>query len=303
MTEQTASRAKTGRFAGKVAYVTGAARGQGRSHALALAREGASIIAVDLCHEVDATRGLYPGSTVEDLETTASAIRDDGGRVVAEVSDVRDVASLAAVLDRGLDEFGRLDIVVANAGVFAFGQQTHEIPESAWREVIDINLTGVWNTIRTTVPTLLEQGTGGSIVLTSSAAGLRGLPNAAHYAASKHAVAGLMKSVAIELAPHSIRVNSLHPGSVATDMILNEALFRLFLPDHAAPGMPEARQALTATNLLPVPWVEPVDVTEALLFLASDEARYITGQEMKIDAGSSLRSGGGSAQPAPSASR
>ena len=279
----------TGRVHGKVAFITGAARGQGRSHAIRLAQEGADIIAVDLCESVPSVTRLYPGATEADLAETVAAVEALDRRIVATKADVRDYPALRAALDDGVAQLGHVDIVCANAGIFIFGDQTHLVSEQDWQDVTDINLTGTWHTAKAVIPHLIEQGTGGSMILTSSTAGLKGTPNVAAYTASKHAVVGLMRTLALELAPHRIRVNTVHPTGVATDMILNEATFRLFLPDAEHPTQEQAAEIFTTTNALPVPWVESIDISNAVLFLASDEARYVTGTELKVDAGYTLK--------------
>lgn len=224
-----------GRVEGKVAFITGAARGQGRSHAIRLAQEGADIIAVDVCEPIPSIARYYPGATEDDLAETVRQVKALDRRVVANKADVRDYDQLKAALEDGVAQLGHVDIVVANAGVFAFGDQAHEVTDSDWQDVIDINQTGVWHTAKAAVPHLIEQGTGGSIINISSTAGLKGTPNVAAYSASKHAVVGIMRTLAIELAPHRIRVNTIHPTGVATDMILNEATFKLFVPDVERP--------------------------------------------------------------------
>jgi (+)-trans-carveol dehydrogenase len=274
-----------GRVAGKVAFITGAARGQGRSHALRLAAEGADIIAVDLCGQLSSVE--YPLATAEDLERTAQAVEDLDRRVVAVQADVRDLASLERALSLGVAELGRLDIVAANAGILSSGSLA-ELGELAWREMIDVNLSGVWRTCKAAIPYLIEGGRGGSIVLTSSVAGLKSYPNLAHYVAAKHGVTGLARALAVELAPHRIRVNSVHPTQVDTDMIQNDVMYRLFRPDLDSPGRADFAEASRATGLLPVDWVEAADVSSALLFLASDDARYITGIALPVDAGALL---------------
>ena len=279
----------SGRVEGKVAFITGAARGQGRSHAIRLAQEGADIIAVDLCESVPSVERFYPGATPEDLAQTVEAVEALDRRIVATQADVRDYDALEAALGEGLAQLGRVDIVSANAGIFIFGDQSQDVTETDWDDVIDINQKGVWHTCKAVIPHLIEQGTGGSIVLTSSTAGLKGTPNVLPYTAAKHAVVGIMRTLALELAPHSIRVNTIHPTGVATDMILNEAAFSLFLPDEAHPTRDQAAEVFQATNALPVPWVEPVDISNALLFLASDESRYVTGLELKVDAGYTIK--------------
>jgi len=278
-----------GRLEGKVAFITGAARGQGRSHSVRLAEEGADIIAVDIASGIASMRRFYPGATEADLAETVKGVEALDRRIVAARADVRDYDALKAALDDGVAQLGRVDIVSANAGIFMFGEPAHLVTEGDWRDVIDINLTGVWHTVKAAVPHLIEQGTGGSIIITSSTAGLKGLPTLAQYTASKHAVVGLMGTLAAELAPHVIRVNSVHPTGVDTTMIQNEALRRLLRPDIEHPTREHAGEWFAATHLLPVPWVEPRDISNAVLFLASDEARYITGVTLPVDAGFSVK--------------
>jgi len=279
----------SGRVAGKVAFITGAARGQGRSHAVRLAQEGADIIALDVAADIESVKRIYPGATEADLAETVAQVEALDRRIVATKADVRDFDAVKAALERGVAELGHVDIVLANAGIFLFGEPAHEVSETDWRDVVDINLTGVWQTCKAVIPRMIEQGTGGSIVITSSTAGLKGTPYVAPYTASKHAVVGLMRTLALELGPHRIRVNTVHPTGVATPMILNEATFRLFLPDEEHPTQEQAAPIFASTNALPVPWVEPADVSNAVLFLASDEARYVTGTELKVDAGYTTR--------------
>jgi SDR family mycofactocin-dependent oxidoreductase len=275
-----------GRVQGKVALVTGAARGQGRSHAIRLAEEGADVIAIDLAGPVADTPIRYPPATEEDLAQTVAEVEKLDRRIVARKADVRDFAALKAAVDDGIGQLGRLDIVAANAGIFMHNHVAHELTEAEWDSTLDINLKGVWLTAKATVPFLIEQGAGGSIIITSSAAGLKGRPHVSAYAASKHGLVGLARSLSNELAPYSIRVNTLHPTSVSTPMVHNEALYRLFVPEVEQPGSAQIEEALKTINALPVPWVEPRDVSNALLFLASDEARFITGSELRVDAGS-----------------
>jgi SDR family mycofactocin-dependent oxidoreductase len=278
-----------GRVEGKVAFITGAARGQGRSHAIRLAEEGADIIAVDIAEDIDSVRRFYHGATEADLAETVKQVEALDRRIVASKADVRDYPALKQALDNGVAELGHVDIVSANAGIFVFGELAQDVSEQDWKDVIDINLTGVWHTAKAAIPHLIEQGTGGSIVLTSSTAGLKGFPGVSQYVASKHGVVGLMKTLALELAPHSIRVNSVHPTGVATDMILNEATYRLFLPDAENPTQEQAAEVFASTNALPVPWVQPRDISNAVLFLASDEARYVTGIQLPVDAGFTIK--------------
>ena len=271
-----------GRVTGKVALITGAARGQGRSHAVRLAQEGADIIAFDICAPVRSN--VAPPSTREDLSETAKLVEEQDRRVVTAEVDVRDFAAVDTALKSAVAELGGLDIVCANAGTWTYGQVA-ELSEQEWRDVIDVNLTGAWHTCKAAVPILVERGAGGSIILTSSALGLKGSQNLAHYTAAKHGVVGLMRAMAQELAAHSIRVNTVNPGTVDTLLVHNEPTYRLFAPDMPEPDPAVVRERMVPMNLLPVPWVESVDVSNAVLFLASDEARYVTGVALPVDAG------------------
>ena len=272
-----------GRVEGKVAFITGAARGQGRSHAIRLAEEGADIIAVDICAQVGSVP--YPMATPDDLAETVKEVEALDRRIVATQADVRDYAGLKQAVDDGVAELGHVDIVSANAGIASYGL-AHELDEATWQDMIDTNLTGVWHAAKAAIPHLIEQGTGGSIVLTSSTAGLMAIPNLAHYVSAKHGVVGLMRTLALELAPYSIRVNSVHPTGVNTPMVDNEASMRLFLPDTEHPTPEQYAEVMGALNALPIPWVEARDISNAVLFLASDEARYVTGVTLPVDAGS-----------------
>jgi (+)-trans-carveol dehydrogenase len=276
----------TGRVAGKVAFITGAARGQGRSHAVRLAEEGADIIAVDICAQIGSVP--YEMATPADLAETVKEVEALDRRIVAAEGDVRDYAALKAALDAGVARLGRLDIVSANAGIASFAPAA-DLEEATWQDMIDVNLTGVWHAAKAAIPHLIAGGRGGSIVLTSSTAGLVALRNMAHYVAAKHGVVGLMRTLALELAPHSIRVNSVHPTGVNTPMVQNEPTTRVFLPGVENPTAEQYAEAMGALNALPIPWVEPRDVSNAVLFLASDEARYITGVTLPVDAGSTQK--------------
>jgi (+)-trans-carveol dehydrogenase len=276
----------TGRTAGKVAFVTGAARGQGRSHAIRLAQEGADIIAIDLCAQIESVE--YPLSTPDDLAQTVREVEALDRRIVARQADVRDYAALKAAVDEGVAQFGRLDIVSANAGICSHGR-VDLMPEETWQDTIDVNLTGVWHTAKAAIGHLKAGGRGGSITLTSSTAGLEAVQNIAHYVAAKHGVVGLMRALALELAPEMIRVNSIHPTSVNTPMIHNAALYQLFAPELENPTLDDVVERFKGIQALPVRWVEPVDISNALVFLASDEARYITGVALPVDAGSLLK--------------
>jgi SDR family mycofactocin-dependent oxidoreductase len=266
-----------GPLKGKVALITGAARGQGRAHAVRLAADGASVIAVDACEQIASVP--YPLATPDDLAATVKLVEDTGSRIVAKQGDVRDRASLSAALQAGLDEFGRLDIVVANAGIAPM-----QSSGDGWRDVIDVNLTGVFHTVEAAIPTMIEQGTGGSIVLTSSAAGLAGIGSAdagsIGYAAAKHGVVGLMRVYANLLARHSIRVNSIHPSGVDTPMINNE-----FTRQWLAQLVAESDSPPDMGNALPVQVLQCDDIANAVAWLVSDQARYITGVALPVDAG------------------
>jgi (+)-trans-carveol dehydrogenase len=275
-----------GRVQGTVALVTGAGRGQGRSHAVRLAEEGADIIAVDICADIEGIR--YSMATPEDLAQTAKLVEDCDRRVVTAVADVRDYGRLKAAVDRGVATLGRLDIVAANAGVTPY-YPSWKLPEEGWDAVVDTNLKGVWHTCKAAIPHLIDGGRGGAIIITSSTAGLRGIANLAHYSAAKTGLVGLMRTMAGELAPHNIRVNTVHPTGVDTDMVHNKATYDLFIPEPAERNRDGVAGPMQALNMLPIPWVDPRDVSNAVLFLASDEGRYITGARLPVDAGSSER--------------
>src|SRR3954471_14251828 len=272
------STAMAGRLEGKVAFITGAARGQGRAHAVRLAAEGADIIALDICEKAQTTS--YAGPTEEDLAETAALVEKEGRRAVARKADIRDFDAVSAVLEEGLAEFGRLDVVVANAGICS-AAMSWEIPVEEWREKIDTNLPGTFFTVKAAVPTMIEQGTGGSIIITSSVAGLRGLPFLADYAASKHGIVGLAKTMANELAQFNIRVNTLHPHGVATGMQPAE-MFEL-----------TQKYATTLGPIfmgsLPDQISQPEDMANAVAWLASDESRHVTGIQLPVDLGTLAR--------------
>ena len=267
-----------GRVAGKVAFITGAARGQGRSHAIRLAEEGADIIAVDICRDYD-TVG-YPLASAADLAQTVKAVEALDRRIVAAQADVRDAAGLRAAVDDGVAQLGRLDIVSANAGILTI-QPWDDVSPAVWQDTLDTNLTGVWNTMVVSVPHLVTAG-GGAIICTSSTAGIKGLPYLAPYVAAKHGVVGIARTMANELAAHKIRVNTVHPTGVDTPM---------------GSGLGGLEPLLTRDpnlgpifmNTLPVEKVDPRDISNAVLFLASDEARYVTGLEFTVDAGNTIR--------------
>jgi SDR family mycofactocin-dependent oxidoreductase len=276
-----------GQLDGKVAFITGIARGQGRSHALALAEEGADIIGLDLCGELEST--AYPGATPEDLEETARLIKQTGRQAVLSQADVRNYDEVKAAFDRGIEQLGRVDIIIPNAGICA-GGKTWEIDTAAWRETIDVNLTGAWHTVKASVPTLIEQQQGGSVVFIGSTEALKGAENMASYVSSKHAITGLMTTLSRELGRHNIRVNSVNPTCVDTHMIQNPYVWGLFRPDLEHPTREAVEDTFTSTHLLPVPWMEPIDVSRAILYLVTDSGRYITSEALKIDAGFVVKS-------------
>ena len=261
----------TGRLVGKVAVVTGAGRGTGRTHCARMAEEGADIIALDVA---DATA---------DLAGTAELVRAQGRRCVTAVADVRDFDALDTAVAQAISELGPLDVVVANAGIHVAGAPSWEISEEDWQRTLEVNLTGVWHTVKACVPHIGPAG--GSVIVISSTNGLRGTANTAAYTASKHAVVGLARTLANELGAQSIRVNTVHPGAVGTSMVLNDATFARLCPGLENPTASDAAAVLAARNLLPVGWVEPVDISNAAVFLASDEARYITATQLVVDAG------------------
>lgn len=271
----------TGSLAGRVAFITGVARGQGRAHAVRLAREGCDIIGIDIC--ADTATMDYPNASPDDLAETVKLVEEQDRRIVARQADVRDFTALSAAFQEGFAEFGRLDIIIANAGIIRLGDEVDPLAE--WRDVIDTNLTGVFHTIRAALPAMLEGGTGGSIVITSSSAGLRGTgsPNAGAqaYTAAKRGLVGYMQTLANDLAKHWIRVNTIHPTGVATGMVLNEAMQQLATQ---ADGDMSAMQ-----NALPIPILEAEDIANAVAWLVSDEAHYITGVALPLDAGFAVR--------------
>lgn len=256
---------------GRVALVTGASRGSGRSHCERFADEGADVIALDA------------PTAAADLAETAAAVAQRGRRAVTGLADVDDLDALTTAVDAAVTDLGRLDIVVANAGIHMAGAPTWEVSPQDWQRTLDINLTGVWHTIKAAVPHIGVAG--GSVVIISSTNGIRGSGGSAPYSASKRALVGLAQTLANELGPRRIRVNTVHPGAVATPMILNEVTFKRLRPDLESPTADDAAEVLAARHLLPVPWVEPVDVSNAVVFLASDHARYITGTQLIVDAG------------------
>ena len=270
-----------GSLDGKVAFITGVARGQGRSHAVRLAADGANIIGVDICADIPSNG--YPMASREELDETVSLVEAAGGKMATSVADVRDFHALKAALDRGIEHFGRLDIVLANAGIatMAFRELTIDEELEQWTDVLGVNLVGAFHTAKAAIPYLIDGQRGGSIVFTSSTAGLRGFGGlqggGLGYAASKHGLVGLMRTLANALAPHSIRVNTVHPTAVRTMMAVNPAMVS-FLENY--PGdMPHLQ------NPMPVEMLEPEDISAAIAYLVSDEAKYVTGTTFPVDAG------------------
>lgn len=271
-----------GRMDGRVVFITGAARGQGRSHAVRLAEEGADIVGIDICGQIDAVP--YAMGTREDLDETVSMVEKRDRRMLGIQADVRDRAALQAAFDAGVAEFGHIDTVLANAGVILTRKDEPD-PRAAWDVGIAVMLTGVWNTIQVSYPHLVERGMGGAIVVTSSMAGLRALTDGSAgsdaYTAAKIAVTGLVRAYAQFLAPEEVRVNAVAPTGVATPMILdNPGLFEVF---ESRPNLANAMQ-----NALPALMVEPIDISEAVLYLVGDSGRYVTGVTLPVDAGMSI---------------
>ena len=269
-----------GRMIGRVAFITGAARGQGRSHAVHVAREGGNVVAVDILRDLDVTN--YGLGTVDEMAETVRLVEDAGGKIITRAADVRDAAALQVAARDGYEQFGRLDLVVANAAIAGNGLVA-DLTDDEWHNMIDINLTGAWNTVRATMRYL--KAPTGSIVLINSIAGVKGLPGNSHYTAAKHGALGLMKSLAAELGPSGIRVNAVLPTMVATPMLHNTATYKLFVPTADAPTREQAVEVMRQMHSLPIPEVEPSDISNAVLFLASDEGRYITGVALPVDAG------------------
>ncbi|MBX6387760.1 MAG: mycofactocin-coupled SDR family oxidoreductase [Frankia sp.] len=275
-----------GRFDGKVVLITGGARGQGRSHALRFAAEGADVAVLDVPARPPASV-VYPLGSAEELAETAKAVEELGRRAVAITADVRDPAQLTDAVARTVDELGPLDFCLANAAVLSRGLIA-EMDDQTWRDVIDVNLTGVFNTIRAVLPGMIEQRHG-RIVATASLAARSGFPYLGHYAAAKWGVIGLVKTVALEVAQYGITVNAVLPTSVDTPMITSPEILRSMLPDVENPTREDAARAFGSSNAIPVPWVEPADVSGAMAYLCSDDARYVTGECLTVTAGAIAR--------------
>jgi len=282
-----------GRVEDKVAFITGAARGQGRSHAVHLAEEGADIIAVDICEDI--TSNEYPLARPEDLDETVRLVEKTGRRIVPIQADVRDRQALAEALDRGITELGKLDVVVANAGICPLGEG---LPVEAFIDAVDVDLVGVINAVHVALPRL---GEGASIIMTGSVAGLlssassgsgpQGLGGAG-YNLAKRVIVEYSTTLAVKLAPKSIRVNAVHPTNCNTDMLQSEPMYKTFRPDLANPTVAEAEEGFRSFQAMPVPWVQHADISYAVVYLASDESRYITGLQLPVDAGATIKAAG-----------
>ncbi len=274
---------------GKVVVITGAARGQGRAHALRFAEEGADVIAIDVCKPVETTK--YPAATSEELAETAEGVRALGRRVVVSETDVRDAAEVKRVIDAGVAELGRLDAVVCNHGIATFCA-ADEMDHEHWSTMIDVNLNGPWHVCQASLPHLKDNG--GAILFTASAASYVGFANCAHYSAAKAGLVGLMQSLAVELGPRGIRVNTIHPCTVDTPMALNDDTFNLFVPDGGLSASSDADRAqvaelFKAQTALNIPWIDPVDMANGALYLCSDLGRYVTGIQLKVDGGQGVK--------------
>lgn len=278
--------ASGGPLEGRVAFITGAARGQGRAHAVRLANDGADIIAIDICRPISDTI-TYPLATAEELAETVRAVEATGRKVLAREVDVRDLAALQKVVADGVEQFGRLDIVVANAGVLSWGRM-HEMSEEQWDTVIDVNLNGTWRTVRAAVPAMIEAGNGGSIIIVSSSAGLKATPGNGHYSASKHGLVAITNALAIEVGEFGIRVNSIHPYSIETPMVEKRAMMELFtkFPNyiHSFSPMPVHPVNHTSKKGLQE-FMEPEEVADVVAWLAGDGSATISGSQIAVDRG------------------
>jgi (+)-trans-carveol dehydrogenase len=272
---------------GKVAFITGAARGQGRSHAQRLAEDGADIVAIDICADIETVP--YPMGTADELGETKAMVEATGRRCVTATADIRSLEQLGAAVDQAKEAFGKIDILVSNAGVWSQSTESWTLDEETWQTMIDINLSGQWKTAKAVVPMMIEGGSGGAITITSSSIGLKATTGNVHYTTAKHGVIGLVRTLAHELAPHNIRVNALCPTTVNSPMITNDALYTLFRPDLDSPGLADVEPGLRDLNLLDVSMMEPGEVSAAVSWLVSDDARYVTGVALPIDAGSTAK--------------
>lgn len=274
------------RLEGKVALVTGAARGVGRAIAVRFAQEGAAVVAVDFCGVYDHVS--YPLPSEADLDETAALVRTAGGRIATVVGDVRDQETMDAAVATAVEEFGGLTTVCANAGIGGERAAMWEADEEVFRTVLDVNLLGVWKTVKASVPVLIEAG-GGSVVMTSSLAGIRGPARMSAYVSAKHGVLGMMRALANEAAEHNIRSNAILPGNTDTPLLNNSSTWQLFRPDLENPSAEDVVPVMRGFSLLPTPWVEVEDIAHAALWLGSDESRFVTGVAIPVDAGWHVR--------------
>lgn len=274
-----------GEFSGRVAIITGAARGMGRSHALALAEVGADVVVTDIGRQIASVP--YAMSAGERLAETAALVEKFGVRSEAIEADVRDREAMQVVVDRTLEEFGRLDVVVANAGICGFGPMP-SLTQAEWDDMVAVNLTGVFNTFRAAVPPMVEAGYG-RLVAISSGAGKMGTPNLSHYAATKWGVIGFVKSVALEVATSGVTANVVCPATVDTPMVHNDALYGLFAPDIESPTRDAVRSRYQVMNPMGVAWLDPAEISNAVLFLASERSGFISGETVEISAGGSAQ--------------
>jgi (+)-trans-carveol dehydrogenase len=275
-----------GRFSGRTVFISGAGRGQGRSHAVRFAQEGANVIMFDRCQNLPEVQ--YPLATPADLDETARLVREQGVGAYKAVADVRDMAAVEQVLVDGSAELGRPSVIIANAGITTTAARSWEITEQAFRTVVDVDLVGVWHTLAAGVRLLRAHDEPGSCVATGSGASIKGLANIGAYVAAKHGVLGLVRTMARELGPFGIRVNAVLPGNAHTDMFDNDAMRRLFIPDTEDRTERLFRERASAGSPMGLPWVEPADISEAVLFLASDAARYVTGIALPVDGGTAI---------------
>lgn len=273
-------------FTGKTVLISGAARGQGRAHAQRFAAEGASLVLFDICAQIPGVP--FPMATTEDLKETVRLVESRGAKAVAGVADVRSFQQVDAIAQQGLDAFGHIDIVIANSGIVSTPAKVWEIDPADFQSVVDVDLVGVWHTMRASLPSMVEQERGGCVVVTASGAAVKGTANISPYVAAKHGLIGLVMTAARELGPHRIRVNAVLPGNTNTMMFRNEATMRLFTPDLDEPEEDKFLQRAASRTPMGIPYVEPSDISEAIVFLASSRARYITGTSMLVDGGSAI---------------
>jgi SDR family mycofactocin-dependent oxidoreductase len=276
-----------GKLDGKVAFITGAARGQGRSHAAKLAEEGADIVAVDICRAVETVP--YIAASADDLAETLLLVEKTGCRALGVEADIRSSEQLDEAVARARETFGHIDILVCNAGIWSLSNESWTLDDETWQTMLDVNLTGQWKTTKAVIPAMIEQGTGGAITITSSSVGLKATTGNIHYASAKHGVIGLVRTLAHELAPYGIRCNAVCPSSVDTVMVTNDTIYDLFRPDLERPTFEDCEDILTGLNMMPVAMLSPRDVSNAISWLVSDEARYVTGIALPVDAGSTAK--------------